>query len=155
MGVNKWQHWGNPFEGPKETDWGFVYYVACKDTNSEHFGKWYIGMKSFWSVTNPRISKKRALEIYSGRGPKKKKEQKIKSSGWETYCSSSKELQSLINELGVDAFIWQIKSIHCSKTELALAEATEILNSGALCDPLCLNNWVSLKIHKSNLNCNK
>lgn len=151
----KWTKDRMPYQGPAEGDFGFVYQVRCIDRNSEYYGWWYIGCKSFYSVTNPKISAKRALELYSGKGAKKKRERKVKESNWKSYCTSNKELQVLVKEIGVESFSWEILGEYKNKSDLHLAEAKEIINRGCLCDPMCFNNWISIKVQRSNLNCNK
>lgn len=148
---SKWKYQGRPFQGPSEGDWGFTYKVTEKLT-----GNYYYGQKAFWSVTNPRISKKKSELLWSGRGRKPTRERnKRVESTWKTYCTSSATVKGLAAEFGEDAFEWEILEIFDSKTELCLGEVFLILNSGCLCDPKCYNKSIKINIYSSNLNCNK
>lgn len=151
----KWTYNGQPYQGPEEDDFGFVYQVMVTNPESEFFGYWYIGCKTFFSVTNAKVSAKRATELWKGRGAKPKRERKVKTSGWESYCTSSKVLQELVKVLGTESFSWIILGSYKTKSDLHLMEAKEILNRGCLCDPHCFNSWVSIKVHRANLSCNK
>lgn len=151
----KWYKNGLPYQGPTEGLFGFVYQVRCINKLSPYYDWWYIGCKTFYSITNPKISAKRAQELYTGRGPKKKRETKIKETNWRTYNTSNKELQKLVEELGVESFSWEILGEYQNKADLHLAETAAIINRGCLCDSQCFNSWVSVKISKTALSCNK
>lgn len=140
----KWIYNGAPLTEPPDGAWGFLYMVRWSEG-------YYIGQKSFWSVRNTKISKKRATEIYSGRGPKKKKEKVQKESDWRTYKTSSKEVKELVGLRGENAFEWIILDFAVSKTDLTYKETQYILCHDCLKDERCYNNWVTARIHKNNL----
>lgn len=142
--MSKWIHNGTPLTEPPQDTWGFVYRV----TWNEGF---YIGQKSFWSVTNPKISKKRSQEIYKGRGKRPTKERKVKESDWRNYKTSSSHIKDHISQYGEQGFVWEIIDFSKSKSELDYMETQYILCSNALKDPRCHNMWVSVKIHKNNI----
>lgn len=146
--MSKWIYQGQYLEEPPKNTYGYVYKITNKRTK-----EYYIGMKCFWSFRNSVISKKRSIEIYSGKGPRKKKEKTVKESDWKAYCSSSTHMKAVIQELGVDAFCWDILEIYTNKTELQLGEAKEIID--CICDPKNKNEWLKLTIYKKNLECNK
>lgn len=75
---------------------GFVYVIIEKTTN-----KLYIGKKNF-----------------KGTGKKNKNVE----SNWKTYCSSSKSLQDLIKEKGVDSFEFIILEQYYTRGGLSFAE---------------------------------
>ena len=73
MNEECWQFNYNPICEIPEGDWyGFVYKITNKTTK-----EYYYGCKSFYSITNPKISKKKSNEIYSGKGRKPTRLKKI------------------------------------------------------------------------------
>lgn len=146
--MSKWIYRGSYLEEPPENALGFLYKVEEPITKA-----FYWGMKMFYSMTNPKISKRRAEELYSGRGKRKTKELKIKPSNWKTYCTSSKQVQEFVKDLGEHAFNWEIIDIFDNKTELQLAEVKAIIDD--FCNPQCMNAWVKINIYRKNLNCQK
>ena len=69
-----------------EGDWyGFVYKITNKKTKD-----FYYGAKSFCSITNLKISKKKSNEIYSGKGRKPTRLKK-KESDWKRISFIIKE----------------------------------------------------------------
>ncbi len=146
--MSKWTHKRKKFTLIPEGAWGFTYKITCKET-----GQYYIGLKQFYSNTNGKVSKKRSLELWSGKGRKPTRERKSKESDWQTYISSSKAFKEYIQTRQECDFKWEILEIFYSKTELELGEAREIIDS--MCDPLCQNLWLKLTIYKKNLDCQK
>lgn len=142
--MSKWVFNGSPLTEPPQDMWGFVYKVSW----TEGF---YIGQKAMWSITNPKISKKRSLELYKGRGKRPTREQKRKESDWRKYNTSSKYIQSLVGEKGEQFFRWEILEFATSKSDLNYKETQQIICTDALKHPLCYNEWVSIKIRKNNI----
>ena len=105
---------------PAKDDIGFCYKITCKLT-----GKYYYGSKVF--------------QRKCGKG-------KLRKPDWEQYCSSSKTLQKLIEQLGKSKFRFQILSFHRTKSDLHYNEAKLILTDNALLDENCINEFVYLKI---------
>lgn len=145
--ISKWRYKGSYLTEPWKDAYGFVYIIHLKADP----GTFYIGQKSFWSITNPKVSKKRSNELYKGKGAKPKREKKIKESNWRSYNSSSKEVCSLINELGQEAFGFEILDFGKNKSHLSYLEAKYIIETNALFEEGCLNQWLSLKVHKNNI----
>jgi hypothetical protein len=139
----KWKYKNKTINSPPKDAYGFVYKIEDKTT-----GEFYYGSKTFWSRRNEKISKKRANELYSGKGRRKQKELKIRESDWLTYNSSSKELQRLILEKGEFSFSFNILSMHNTKQELLLAEAFLIIKEFLKFNNKILNQWVSVKSFK-------
>lgn len=137
----KWIYQGRYLDEVPEGAIGFVYVVRHKESHI-----FYHGCKLFYSTTNRVISKKRANELYTGKGAKKKREKKITPSDWQKYCTSSKNIQELVKDLGEDAFIWEILAIFDNKTEMLLEETRFIINHWD--DPLSMNRWLKLSIYK-------
>jgi hypothetical protein len=102
-----WIYENEPFEGPTESDFGFVYIITEKDT-----GKKYIGKKFFWKPKTLPVTKTR----------KRKVKTKVQSD-WKTYFGSSKEVKSLIEEKGEDNYERVILKICKSKGECSYWEA--------------------------------
>jgi hypothetical protein len=138
-----WKFKNKLVNSPPENAYGFVYCITDKTT-----GNFYYGCKAFYSTTNPKISKKRANELYSGRGAKKKRETKVKESKWKEYTSSSKIVQALIEEKGIDNFDFKIVSFHTTKQEMLVKEALLICTEFLKFNQQILNEWVSVKAFK-------
>lgn len=137
----KWIYKGMYIDEVPENAIGFTYLITHKEN-----GMSYVGCKLFYSTTNRLISKKRANELYSGKGAKKKREKKVCESNWRSYCSSSKNVQELIKDLGEDAFNWEIIGIFDNKTEMLLHETRLILEHWD--NPLSLNMWLKVSVYK-------
>lgn len=144
--MSKWIYQGKPLTEIPEGAYGFIYKITWGD-------KFYIGCKQFYSNRNVKISKKRANELYSGRGPKKKKELKIKESDWRTYTSSSwdAEFKESVENVNQEDFKWEILSIAYRSSELAYLEVKALICSDAILDENCINKWVSFKVRKNNI----
>jgi hypothetical protein len=102
-----WIYENEPFEGPTESDFGFVYIITEKET-----GKKYIGKKFFWKPKTLPVTKTR----------KRKVKTKVQSD-WKTYFGSSKEVKSLVEEKGMDNYERVILKICKSKGECSYWEA--------------------------------
>lgn len=142
--MSKWLHNNKLLLEPPQGVYGFIYRITWE-------GGYYIGAKSFWANRTVRLSKKKSEELYSGKGRRPTKAKTIKESDWKTYKSSSKEVQSLVADLGEQAFTWEILHFAKSKSDLAYQETQYILCNNCLKDPLCMNMWVTARIHKKNL----
>jgi uncharacterized protein YneF (UPF0154 family) len=142
-----WIYKNKKLEEIPENAYGFVYKIS--PINIELFGDiYYIGCKSFYNTTNPKISKKKANELYSGKGRKPTRQKKIKESDWKTYFSSSKKLQDLIEENGKELFKFEILSLHRCYTSMILQESKLIIDAFIKKDDKILNEWISIKIRK-------
>lgn len=140
----KWKLTGQAIKEEEITGFfGFVYQITDKST-----GNYYIGSKSFFSRTNPKISKKRANQLYSGKGRKKVREAKVKESNWKEYNSSSKKVQQLIAEKGEQAFDFIILALCQEKKYMLLLEAHFIITAFLNEDKKILNDWINIKTWK-------
>jgi hypothetical protein len=147
---NCWLYNNIPICEIPEGDWyGFVYKISKKNT-----GEYYWGCKSFYNITNPKISKKKANELYTGKGRKKTRLQKIKESDWKDYLSSSKKVQEMIEIDGLDAYKFEIISFHKSYTSMMMEETFLILKDFISGNTKILNEWLSIKIRKPNVKIN-
>jgi len=149
---------------------GFVYRIYRKSDLKE-----YIGQKKFWFKETKYLSKKptkveaERLNRYQEKGDttkyksfKKKltskykgKKNKIKSlyaSDWETYNSSSTQLQKEISKLGEDAFEFEMLH-HCiNKAEMNYLELYEQVQRGCLLRKDSFNGLIRVYIAKKGLN---
>ena len=98
MKKSKWTYGSGSLDEVPEGAYGFVYKVSWS-------GGYYIGQKSFYSTQNKRISKKRAEELYSGKGARKKKERIVSESNWRTYNTSSEHVKKLLREKDANCFV--------------------------------------------------
>lgn len=139
----KWIHKGKSFKiKDLEKYWGFVYKITNIET-----GEFYIGSKSFFSRTNPKLSKKRSNELYSGKGRKPTREKKVKESDWMSYISSSKKVQAMIVQ-NPNIFKYEILELFETKQEMLLTEAVMIGKEFLKRNALILNDWLSVRCFK-------
>lgn len=117
-----------------------VYQITFNDNT------YYIGSQQVYSKLNTRISKKRANELYSGKGRKPTKEEKIvEKKGWKEYCSSSKLVQKRCLE---EPYIKKILAFYSTKTEMLLQETFLIIKAFLKKDKKILNEWINIKSPK-------
>lgn len=117
----------------------FTYKIVFNDQT------YYYGSKQVYSVTNPKISKKKAKELYSGKGSYKKKLRTIKESDWQDYTTSSKTVQE---RLKTELATFYILDFYGTKAEMLGREAQLILEDFLNKEEKILNLWVSLKMFK-------
>jgi len=93
---NPWIFEGKIFDSSDIKDYyGFVYQITDTFNNKK-----YIGRKYFWSLR--KDSKRKKIK---------------KESDWKDYYSSSKVINSLINQFGEHRFKREILSLHKTKGE--------------------------------------
>ena len=93
--MNKWLYNGKIIKSLKdipECCMFATYVIDFPDTK-----EFYFGSKQIFFERRKKLSKKRANELYSGKGGKKKYEIVRTESDWKTYKSSSKVVQDKIN----------------------------------------------------------
>jgi len=113
-------HWICKFAFDPELYCGFIYEITNK-TN----GKKYIGRKNLTSTRRKQVKCK-------GDITKKKTVRVTKPSDWETYTSSSAQLNADINAIGKANFRFEILAAYKTKAELSYGETHAIITSGAL-----------------------
>ena len=117
-----------------------VYQITFNDNT------YYIGSQQVYSKFSTRLSKKRANELYSGKGRKPVKEEKIvEKKGWQEYCSSSKLVQERCSK---ESYKKEILAFYSTKTEMLLQEAYLIIKSFLEKDEQILNSWINIKSPK-------
>jgi hypothetical protein len=135
------------FEGSEITDLpddkvGFVYLITNLVTGRRYIGK---KLSKFSKVKYKVITQKNGI----------KKRKKIRSkidSDWQTYWSSSPEVQADVLALGEDKFTREILYFADSKGSLSYLEAREQFARQALENP---TNWyngiIQCRIHRSHV----
>jgi hypothetical protein len=135
------------FEGSEITDLpdnkvGFVYLITNLDTGRRYIGK---KLSKFSRVKYKVITQKNGI----------KKRKKIRSkidSDWQTYWSSSPEVQADVKALGADKFTREILYFADSKGSLSYLEAREQFARQVLENP---TNWyngiIQCRIHRSHV----
>ena len=135
------------FEGAEITDLpddkvGFVYLITNLDSGRRYIGK---KLSKFSKVKYKVITQKNGI----------KKRKKIRSkidSDWQTYWSSSPEVQADVKALGEDKFTREILYFADSKGSLSYLEAREQFARQALENP---TNWyngiIQCRIHRSHV----
>lgn len=140
--ITKWEFHGKKVESitdiPECCPF-FLYEILFDD------GTYYYGYKQVFSVTNPKISKKKAKELYTGKGSYKKKLRTVKESDWLTYKTSSKYVQEKLLTCKAE---FHIIDFYSTKAEALGREAQLILNDFLNRKEKILNLWVNLKMFK-------
>lgn len=106
----------------------FIYKITLED------GRFYIGKKYMWK---PKHTSGKNKGISKGMYP------------WQSYTSSSIELKALIKS-GLK-YKKEILYFTYSKAETTYKETSEILCSGALTNPNCLNYWIKATVYSKHL----
>lgn len=129
----KWIYNSNKFDKSLINDnIGFVYRITQVDN-----GKMYIGKKLFVF----KVCKKPLKG-------KKNKRRSVKESDWEKYQTSSREIQEICKNEGEDSFIWEILSLHKSKSRLAYEEAKLQFMEDVLLSEKYYNGIINCRISK-------
>lgn len=111
---------------------GFVYLITDTESNRK-----YIGKKLFTKASYKQV--------------KGKKKKVRKSSDWESYFGSNKELQEAVKTNGVDRYRREILYLCKTKSECSYRETREIFTRDALLREDYYNSWVTCKIHKAHV----
>lgn len=115
---------------------GFVYEIT--DTSN---GMKYIGKKRFVSkVTRPPLK------------GKKNKRRSVKESDWKTYCGSSEEVKTLVEQYGLERFDRKILRLCKTLGEMSYFETFELFNREVLLKPdKYYNAFIGCKIHRKHV----
>lgn len=130
-----WTYNNEPFNNTPEEYQGFVYEITELNT-----GRKYIGKKNFWK---PKI-----LPITKSR--KRRKRLRVESD-WKSYYSSSKEIQSLIEEKGKNRFKRKILRLCKSKGEMSYHEAKLQFENDVLLSDDYYNEYIGCRIHSKHI----
>jgi hypothetical protein len=96
--VRSWEHKGKVISTVPEGMVGFTYCITNTTT-----GQQYIGKKSFWKISKG----------------------KQKTSNWQSYFGSSKELLYQVSHLGQDSFTREILNIYDTSQKVTYGELEE------------------------------
>lgn len=130
--MSDWTYKGEVFLEPGD-NYGFVYIITNKIDNRQ-----YIGKKFFWSVRRKQV--------------KKVRRRVTTESDWKTYWSSSDELQSDVQRLGVENFTREILHLCPNKGTANYLEAKEQFTRSVLENKdLWYNSWISVKVMRSHV----
>ena len=113
-------------------NYGFVYLITDTVSNRKYIGKKFFTKASYKQV-------------------KGKKKKIRKSSDWEIYFGSNKELQEDVKTNGVDRYRREILYLCKTKSECSYRETREIFTRDALLREDYYNSWVTCKIHKAHV----
>ena len=130
-----WIYNDEPFEKTPEDYQGFVYEITEIAS-----GKKYIGKKNFWK---PKI-----LPITKSR--KRRKRLRVESD-WKTYYSSSKEIQTLIEQKGSNLFKRVILRLCQTKGEMSYHEAKLQFENDVLLRDDYYNEYIGCRIHSKHI----
>jgi hypothetical protein len=124
---------GEPFAGPSEGDYGFIYCITNLTTN-----KRYIGKKLFWNKKTKQV--------------KGKKKRYLAESDWRDYFGSNDDLKADIEKLGIDNFKRDILYLCPSKGECNYMEAKVQFDLDVLRHPdEFYNHWIMVRTHRRHL----
>ena len=130
--MSDWIYNGEAFLEPGD-NYGFVYIITNKIDNRQ-----YIGKKFFWSIRRKQVKKVRKRITVE--------------SDWKTYWSSSDELQSDVQRLGVENFTREIIHLCPNKGTANYLEAKEQFTRSVLENKdLWYNSWISVKVMRSHV----
>ena len=121
-------------ETPEEYH-GFVYIITELDT-----GRMYIGKKFFWKPKTLPITKTRKRRVKTRT-----------ESDWRTYHGSSKEVQALVEEKGLDNYKREILHLCKTKGECSYLEAKEQFEREVLLNNEYYNEFIGCKIHSKHI----
>ena len=127
-----WTYNDNEYDETPEEYQGFVYIITDLTNN-----KSYLGKKFFWK---PKILPKT-----------KTRKRRVKTrveSDWRTYYGSSKEVQELVENNGVDSFKRKILRLCKTKGECSYFEAKYQFDYDVLLRDDFYNGIISCRIHK-------
>ena len=127
-----WLYKGKVFEGPSDSDYGFIYIITNKES-----GKRYIGKKLFWFKKFKTVKKKRKRILVE--------------SDWRNYWSSSATVKADVEALGEDKFEREIIHLVPSKSAANYLEAKEQFTRGVLESTMWYNDWISVRVTRRHI----
>lgn len=126
-----WLYNNQPFNSAHIADYvGFVYVLTDRVN-----GKRYVGKKLFFST--------KTLPPLKGSTRKRKK---VTESDWQTYCSSSPIVESLVEAHGIDRFERQIIHLCQTKSEMSYWETRHQFEHDVLLSDHWYNDMVMCRI---------
>ena len=137
-----WYHDGKVVTELPEDKIGFVYLIINLTTGRKYIGK---KLSKFNKIKYKMVTQKNGV----------KKRKKIRSkvdSDWQTYWSSSPEVQADVQRLGENKFRREILYFADSKGQLSYLEAREQFHRRVLENPdLWYNGIIQCRIHRSHV----
>ena len=130
-----WYYENKVFEDTPEEYQGFVYEITELDT-----GKKYIGKKFFWKPKTLPKTKTRKRRVRT----------RVESD-WRSYYGSSKDVQQLVEEKGVDNYRRVIVYLCRTKGECSYYEAKLQFERDVLLRDDYYNEFIGCKIHSKHL----
>ena len=130
-----WYYENKVFEDTPEEYQGFVYEITELDT-----GKKYIGKKFFWKPKTLPKTKTRKRRVKT----------RVESD-WRSYYGSSKDVQQLVEEKGVDNYRRVIVYLCKTKGECSYYEAKLQFERDVLLRYDYYNEFIGCKIHSKHL----
>lgn len=131
-------HWTTELEIP-ENPFGMIYVITNKTNNKKYIGK-------------KQILSKRKKPPLKG---KTRKRIVIVETDWKKYTSSSNNLNSDIQNQGIENFTFQIIRFCESKSEMAYFEAKEQFDREVLLKDEYYNEIINLRLRKISNNLKK
>ena len=132
-----WYYNNELFELTPEEYQGFVYQITELHTNKK-----YIGKKNFWKPKILPINKTRKRRVRT----------RVESD-WETYFSSSSQIQKLVEESGEEKFKREILKLCKTKGEMSYYEAKLQFENNVLFRDDYYNEFIGCRVHSKHLTC--
>jgi hypothetical protein len=129
-----WYYNEQPFEGPIDDWYGFVYLITEKSTNKK-----YVGKKFFW--------KKKTLPPLKGQ---KRKRRSIVESDWKEYYGSNQQLQENVAQ-NPDNYHREILHFCKKRADCSYYEIKEQIDRNVLFNDDYYNEFIGCKIHSKHL----
>ena len=130
-----WYYENKVFEDTPEEYQGFVYEITELDT-----GKKYIGKKFFWKPKTLPKTKTRKRRVKT----------RVESD-WRSYYGSSKDVQQLVEEKGVDNYRRDVLYLCRTKGECSYYEAKLQFERDVLLSDEYYNEFIGCKIHSRHI----
>lgn len=126
-----WYYNGQPFEGPIDDWYGFVYLITETSTNKK-----YVGKKFFWAKKTRQV--------------KGKKKKYLAESDWKDYYGSNEVLKEQANQ-NPDNYHREILHFCKKRGDCAYYEAKEQFERNVMFDKNYYNEFIGCKIHSKHL----
>lgn len=130
-----WLYNNEPYTTAPEEYQGFIYKITELDT-----GKMYIGKKFFWAPKTLPVTKTRKRRVKT----------KVESD-WQKYYGSSKDVQELVKQKGVDNYKREILRLCKTKGDCSYWELYEQMVNHVLLNENYYNEFVGAKIHSKHV----
>jgi len=140
----KWMFLGSEFKEPDINDYGFIYKLTFKDTETDEL-KYYIGKKNFWFLHCKKAlqkDKKRNGHIrFINKRKGGKHEIFIKESNWKTYEGSFKKDRANLKLIKKEILMFADSKRHLTYLETRTLFEKRVLETDSFINENILNRF--------------